>query len=523
MRNDRKNQSLPAGWAWATVEQVCLVNPRTFAAPVSDNCEVSFVPMAAIEAETGVIDLSQIKLFRDVKKGYTKFSDGDVLFAKITPCMENGKLAIANGLKNGSACGTTELHVLRPFLGLSREYLLFFLLRTDFRKQAQRSMAGTAGQLRVPAWFIEQAHIPLPPLPEQRRIVAEIEKQFTRLDAAETALKRVEANLKRYRASVLKAACGGKLVPTEEELAEAEGRDYEPADQLLERILAERRFRWKEESQEKRRGKYKEPITPDTANLRELPAGWIWSSIGETFEVFVGATPRRSRPDYWGGEISWVSSSEVAFTRIKKTREYTTDEGLKNSSMNLHPPGTVLLGMIGEGKTRGQVSILDIPACNSQNSAAIRASQSKLPPEYVFYYLWGQYDETRQIGSGNNQPALNKSRVEEIPFPLPPVIEQHRIIVEVERHLSIIQQAETTVEASLKRVERLRQSILKQAFSGHLVPQDPDEEPASVLLERIRAEREAAQAAAASGGGKTRRRRPKAASDKQLRLLENGP
>ena len=194
MRNDRNNQSLPAGWAWATVEQVCLVNPRTFAAPVSDNCEVSFVPMAAIEAETGVIDLSQIKLFGDVKKGYTKFSDGDVLFAKITPCMENGKFAIANGLKNGSACGTTELHVLRPFLGLPREYLLFFLLRTDFRKQAQRNMAGTAGQLRVPAWFIEQAHIPLPPLPEQRRIVGEIKKQFTRLDAAETALKRVEAN-----------------------------------------------------------------------------------------------------------------------------------------------------------------------------------------------------------------------------------------------------------------------------------------------------------------------------------------
>ena len=202
MRHDPKNGSLPVGWVWAKVEQVCLVNPRTFATPLSDNCEVSFVPMAAIEAETGVIDLSQIKLLGDVKKGYTKFSDGDVLFAKITPCMENGKIAIANGLKNGSACGTTELHVLRPFLGLSREYLRFFLLRTDFRKQAQRNMAGTAGQLRVPAWFIEQAHIPLPPLPEQRRIVAEIEKQFTRLDAAEAALRRVEVNLKRYRASV---------------------------------------------------------------------------------------------------------------------------------------------------------------------------------------------------------------------------------------------------------------------------------------------------------------------------------
>ncbi|MYH60647.1 MAG: type I restriction endonuclease subunit S [Caldilineaceae bacterium SB0675_bin_29] len=504
MRNDPKNRSLPVGWVRAKVEQVCLVNPRTFAVPLSDNCEVSFVPMAAIEAETGVIDLSQIKLFGDVKKGYTKFSDGDVLFAKITPCMENGKIAIANGLKNGSACGTTELHVLRPFPGLSREYLRFFLLRTDFRKQAQRNMAGTAGQLRVPAWFIEQAHIPLPPHPEQRRIVAEIEKQFTRLEAAEAALRRIEVNLKRYRASVLKAASEGKLVPTEAELAEAEGRDYEHAEQLLERILVERRARW--ESQEKRRGKYREPVPPDTSDLSELPAGWIWSNIGEAFEVFVGATPRRSRPEYWGGDISWVSSSEVAFNRIKNTRECTTEEGLNNSSMDLHPPGTVLLGMIGEGKTRGQVSILDISACNSQNSAAIRASQSKLPPEYLFYYLWGQYDVTRQIGSGNNQPALNKSRVQEIPFPVPPIGEQHRIVAEVESRLSIIQQAETTVEICAKRVGRLRQSILNQAFSGQLVPQDSCDEPASTLLERIKTEREAARSSKASRPRPTRRR-----------------
>ena len=154
--------------------------------------------------------------------------------------------------------------------------------------------------------------------------------------------------------------------------------------------------------------------------------------------------------------------------------------------------------MIGEGKTRGQVSILDIPACNSQNSAAIRVSEPGFPPEYVFYYLWSQYEATRQIGSGNNQPALNKSRVQEIALPLPPLAEQRRIIAEVERRLSVVQQAEGAVEASLKQAERLRQSILKQAFSGKLVPQDPNDEPASALLERIRAEREAAEAAAKS-------------------------
>ena len=232
------------------------------------------------------------------------------------------------------------------------------------------------------------------------------------------ALRRAQANLKRYRASVLRDACEGSLVPTEAELARSEGRDYEPAGVLLERILAERRARW--DSQEKRRGKYKEPSAPDTSDLPDLPEGWMWSSIGQCFGVYVGATPSRVRPDYWNGCISWVSSGEVVFNRIASTREQITKEGLRNSSVNLHPAGTVLLGMIGEGKTRGQVSILDVTACNSQNSAAIRVSEARLSPEYVFYFLWGQYNATRQIGSGNNQPALNKSRVQEIRFPLPP-------------------------------------------------------------------------------------------------------
>ncbi len=201
--------------------------------------------------------------------------------------------------------------------------------------------------------------LPLPPLPEQHRIVAEIEKQFTRLDASVAGLKRVQANLKRYRASVLKAACEGSLVPTEAELARSEGRDYEPASVLLDRILAERRARW--EAQEKRRGKYKEPIGPDTSDLPEQPEGWMWSALGQCFEVYVGATPRRSRQDYWNGDIAWVSSGEVSFNRIQETRECITTKGLNKSSTDLHPPGTVLLGMIGEGKTRGQVSILDYP------------------------------------------------------------------------------------------------------------------------------------------------------------------
>ena len=220
-----------------------------------------------------------------------------MLFAKITPCMENGKIAIAKGLTNGSGCGSTEFHVLRPHEGLSRDFLYFFLQQDEFRKEAQRNMAGTAGQLRVPASWLSEATIPLPPLPEQHRIVAEIETQFTRLDASVAALRRAQASLKRYRASVLKDACEGRLVPTEAELARSEGREYEPAGALLERILAERRARW--ESQAKRRGKYKEPTAPDVSALPQLPQGWAWATVEQLSEIQGGIQkqPKRAPAD----------------------------------------------------------------------------------------------------------------------------------------------------------------------------------------------------------------------------------
>jgi type I restriction enzyme S subunit len=148
-----------------------------------------------------------------------------------------------------------------------------------------------------------------------------------------------------------------------------------------------------------------------------------------------------------------------------------------------------MLGMIGEGKTRGQAAILDIAAAHNQNTAAIRVSETPIPPEYVYYYLEYRYLETRQVGAGNNQQALNKALVEDFALPLPPLDELAIIVREVDRRLSEADRLEATLQANLKRAERLRQAILKKAFSGELVPQDPNDEPASVLLERIRASR----------------------------------
>ncbi len=495
---------LPLGWVEANVDALCdVIGGGTPSTRMSDywDGDIPWITSADIHAIDDIRPRKYISQ-RAIKSSATNLvPTGSIV---VVTRVGLGKVALAKEPLCFSQDSQGLVFCRNKINGLYlTHYLSTAVQRFKYEGRGTTINGVTKRQLR-------ELPVLLPPLPEQHRIVAEIETQFTRLDAAVGALKRAQANLRRYRAGVLKAACEGKLVPTEAELARAEGRDYEPADRLLERILTERRARW--QPSKNRRRKYKEPAAPDTSDLPDLPEGWVWSSIGESFEVFVGATPRRSRSDYWDGDISWVSSSEVSFTRIKSTRERITSDGLKNSSVDIHPEGTVLLGMIGEGKTRGQVSILDIPACNSQNSAAIRVSQTGLPPEYVYYFLWGQYSVTRRIGSGNNQPALNKSRVQEIPFPLPPLTEQHRIVAEVDRRLSVIQQAEATVEASLTRAGRLRQSILKQAFTGRLVPQDPNDEPASALLERIRAERAAAEAAAKNNRRPRRRRRPKTPS-----------
>jgi type I restriction enzyme S subunit len=328
---------------------------------------------------------------------------------------------------------------------LEPRYLRYFLESPEGIKRIAGKMTGTAIR-RIILKHIKDAAMPLVPLPEQKRIVDDIEKQFTRLEAGVAALRRTQANLKRYRASVLKAACEGRLVPTEAELARAEGRSYETADQLLAR--------------------YVKDFDPN-AMLPHDAEGWGQYKIGSILEVCIGSTPSRKHPDYWNGEIAWVSSGEVAFCKIQRTRECITKAGFENSSVKLHPPGTVLLAMIGEGRTRGQAALLETEAANSQNSAALRPSAA-LNSTYLYYFLCGQYEQTRKTSSGNNQPALNKGRVQQIVLPVPPLAEQTRIVAEIERCLSVVDQLEATVTANLQGAIRLRQSILKRLFSGTL-------------------------------------------------------
>ena len=162
---------LPTGWQWARLGEVCQINPRLTEeqTPASD-AEVTFVPMSAVDGIEGRIAWPERRIYSQVSKGYTPFCEGDVLFAKITPCMQNGKAAIATQLCNGLGFGSTEFHVLRPGPNVVAEWIFAFVRQPSFRATAEANFTGTAGQQRVPADFMARARIAIPPLSEQRRI-----------------------------------------------------------------------------------------------------------------------------------------------------------------------------------------------------------------------------------------------------------------------------------------------------------------------------------------------------------------
>jgi len=400
-----------------------------------------------------------------------------------------------------------DLKGVVPKDGVDATYLAYALRNSGRDILNQCSKAGTT-VASIDTLALHRYSIPLAPTNEQQRVVEKLDELLSDLDAGIAALERARANLKRYRAAVLKAAVEGRLT----EKWRASHPDAEPAEKLLERISAERRKKWEEAQLKKYAEKGQAPpkgwkdkyiglAKPDVASMPALPMSWLWSSLGQCFSVVVGSTPSRRESRYWNGDVNWVSSGEVRFSRISETKEKITPEGLTNSSTRINPKGSVLLGMIGEGKTRGQAAILDIAAANNQNCAAIWVSKTEVRPEFVYFWLWSRYEITRSGGSGNNQPALNKSLVEQIPLPLPPLEEQREIVMETDRLLSICDAVEKQLKTEDARSSRLRQSILKRAFEGKLVPQDPKDEPASELLARIRAER-AVQSQRGNGGGK---------------------
>jgi type I restriction enzyme S subunit len=408
-----------------------------------------------------------------------------------------GKLGILeiDAATNQAVCGV--------FLGngVLRDYVFHYL--ASIRRHLIEQGKGGA-QSNISNGLIRETHIPIAPTNEQRRIVAKIEELFSDLDAGVAALQRVKAKLKRYRAAVLKAAVEGKL--TEE--WRKKNRPKETGQQLLDRILVEHRRKWEEEQLEtyeragttlpaKWKDRYAVPAGPDTSTLPELPTGWCWASVRQVGKVQLG---RQRAPQHHSGphmrpylRVANVFEDRIDIADVMEMN-FTPAE---YETYRLHH-GDILLNEGQSMELVGRPAIYrdEVPGACFTNTLVRFQSSRDLHNDYAIavfltYLKNGRFQKIATITV--NIAHLGAGRFAGMEFPLPPLEEQLEIVLEVNRRLSLLKAIESLINANLKRSARLRQSILKRAFEGKLVPQDPNDEPARVLLERIKAENSAAQ------------------------------
>jgi type I restriction enzyme S subunit len=504
---------MPVGWEMCPIEECCVLNPRLNKAEVPDAKPVHFVPMPAVEALTNKVDVSATRPFVEVKKGYTPFKSGDVIFAKITPCMENGKVAVVPELEHGLALGSTEFHVIRPCDELPPLWLFYFLSSRSYRSEAEHNMTGAVGQRRVPIDFIAQSRIPLPPLAEQQRIVSKIEELFSELDAGEESLWRARRQLGVYRQSLLKQAFEGKL--TAQWRAQHPGL-FESPDQLLARIQAERQQRYQQQLKEwekavkewegsgadEKRPPKPQKMVPTDESIRVFDSepldGWTMLNLSQfVLELGQGWSPKCENREAEDDEWAVIKTTAIQFGHFDPKANKALPRHLSPRRWLGLNSGEIIITRAGPRSRCGVVCRVhsDHPRLMLCDKAyRLVLSESATSPDFVERLLCSPtaMAAIEKLKTGINDSGVNitQSAFLQLALPLPSLPEQEEIVRLLDEQFEVIAQNEREIDAALKRSEALRQSILKKAFTGQLVPQDPADEPASVLLERIRAERE---------------------------------
>ena len=415
------------------------INPKNY---VDDDKEAAFIPMEKIEATYLSSYTYTVRKWREIKYGYTHFADGDVAFAKITPCFQNRKSMILNNLPNGIGAGTTELKVLRPYRNtLSVEYLLFFLESPYFVEEAV--FKGTANQQRIISGYLENKLFPLPPLNEQRSIAEKIKKSIVAVEQygkVQDKLEDLNNNLNTLlKKSVLQEAIQGKLVP--------QGSNDEPASVLLQRIKEEKQRLVKEGKMKKKDivdsviykgddNKYYEQIGRDTIEISneilfDLPCSWQWVRFGQIVRMSIGKTPARGEVSYWSkATIPWVSISDMTNSEyINKTKEKIS---VAASSVmgEISPVGSLLMSF---KLTVGRTSILNIDAYHNEAIISIYPfiDDKYALRDYLFYTLpfLSNMGDSKDAIKGK---TLNSKSLKSLLIPLPPLREQRYIINRLE-------------------------------------------------------------------------------------------
>ena len=440
---------------------------------VEQEKELPGIPITRIETiSKGTVDMDRVRYVRDTAgKSLDSFwlRKGDILFSHINSDLHLGKTAIVPS----DAPLLHGMNLLRLRVDSNRlrpKYLHHWL---DYCRRTGVFMAiaqHAVNQSSLNQKKITSLEVPLRSVGEQDEIVAELEKQFSRLDEAVANLQRVKANLKRYKASVLKAAVEGRLVETEATLARREGRTYETGEQLLQRILEERRAKWAGKR------KYREPVNPEMESVSELPEGWAWASpeqvsAGEPYSLAIGPFGSSLKvSDYKteGVPLVFVRNIRSGSFGGENTVYVTTDKAAELSAHSVQA-GDILVTKMGDPP--GDVCRYPAnrpPAVITADCIKLRVTKLGIDPSFIEYAMASRVvqDQILGITKGVAQLKVNLANFSSIALPVPPYAEQARIVAEVDRHLSIIREVEADVDANLQRAQALRQSTLAKAFSS---------------------------------------------------------
>jgi type I restriction enzyme S subunit len=463
-RDENLFANLPKTWRVATIGDVAEVVSGGTPSTKREDYFGGIIPWITPADLSGYGEKRIRKGRRNIsEKGLSESSavllpEGSVIFSSRAPI---GYVAIAaNPLATNQGCKN-----FIPSEAVFSDYLYYYL--KSAKKIAEQLASGTTF-LEISAKKAAKIPIPLPPVAEQRRIVAKIDQLFERLEAGATYLESTQVQCKLYRESVLKCAFRGTL-SLDWRLKDL---DAMPALTSSDELLT---------SHANKKG-----LNPDSSEFQRfgrprLPSNWAWTTLGQVCKTTSGGTPSRRRADYYGGNIPWLKSGELNDGVVVSSEEAITEEALENSSTKIIPKGTLLIALYGA--TVGKMAVLGIDAAINQAICAIFPA-SVLNRTYLFWFLMQHKKELLQARKGGAQPNISQKIVNDIILPVAPKAEQDYVVEQIEFRISLATELQRTAIRSTTNADLLKTSILDMAFKGRLVSQNPNDEPASALLAR---------------------------------------
>ena len=404
---------VPDNWESVPVSELFYLNPKS---EIADNIHIGFIPMACVDDGFSGNHYFEKRIWKEVKKGYCHFQNGDIGIAKISPCFENLKSTIFKELPNNCGAGTTELVILRP-INIYANFYLYLFKSQWYIDEGTKYFKGVVGQQRVHKGIFTDLHIPLPPFAEQQRIVADIERWFTLIDQIEQGKADLQTTIKQTKSKILDLAIHGKLVPQDP--------NDEPAIELLKRINPD--------------------FTPcDNGHSEkfpyEIPKTWIWCGHNSILDISGGAQPAKSY---------FETQPKPNYIRLYQIRDYGESPIPVYIPINLASKqtekGDILLARYGG--SLGKVFHAEQGAYNVAMAKVIFKFENLIYKEFAYYYyLSDLYQGRLKEISRTAQAGFNSTDFNDMYFPLPPLAEQQRIVQKIEGLFSILDNIQNALE-----------------------------------------------------------------------------